>query len=533
MVRRRLACQWRRNGTNLANGTGISGATDNVLTLASVTTNSGGNYSLRVTNLFGVATSSVAVLTVVLPPSIAKSSLTNRTIQCGSNIVTFAVTAAGTPPLNLQWSLDATPVIGATNTSFSVTNLHLPNHTVSVVITNLYGSLASNAVLTVQDTLAPVITLYGANPLYVELGGAFTDPGATAADNCAGAVGVIVSGTVNTGAVGTNTLTYSAGDGNGNTNTATRTVIVRDTTPPAILWSFTNLVVAAGTNCSAVMPDVTGTNFILAADLSGPLAISQIPPNGAILPLGTNTVIIAVSDLYSNTGYSINTIIVQDQTPPVITLNGGSLLFSELGQVFTDPGATADDSCAGLVPVTVSGSVDANAVGTNTLTYIGDDGHGNTNMATRTVIVRDTTPPTIVWSFTNLVVAAGTNCSAQMPDMTGTNFILATDLSGPLAFSQIPTNGAIMPLGTNTVIIAVKDLYSNTAYSINTIIVQDQTPPVITLNGGSLLFSELGQAFTDPGATANDTCAGRGAGRGERACGCECGWHQHTDLHRR
>ena len=503
-----LVYQWRRNGTNLANGASISGATSNVVTLASVTTNSSGNYNLQVTNLFGAATSSVAVLTVVLPPSIVKSSLTNRTIQCGSNIVTFAVTPSGTPPLNLQWSLDATPVIGATNTSFSVTNLHLPNHTVSVVITNLYGSLASNAVLTVQDTLAPAITLYGANPLYVELGSAFTDPGATAADNCAGAVGVIVSGTVNTGAVGTNTLTYSAGDGNGNTNTATRTVIVRDTTPPAILWSFTNLVAAAGTNCSAVMPDVTGTNFILAADLSGPLAISQIPPNGAILPLGTNTVIIAVSDLYSNTGYSINTIVVQDQTPPVITLNGGSLLFSELGQVFTDPGATADDSCAGLVPVTVSGSVDANAVGTNTLTYIADDGHGNTNMATRTVIVRDTTPPTIVWSFTNLVVAAGTNCSAQMPDVTGTNFILATDLSGPLAFSQIPTNGAIMPLGTNTVIIAVTDLYSNTAYSINTIIVQDQTPPVITLNGGSLLFSELGQAFTDPGATADDSCAG-------------------------
>ena len=60
------------------------------------------------------------------------------------------------------------------------------------------------------------------------------------------------------------------------------------------------------------------------------------------------------------------------------------------------------------------------------------------------------------------VMAADTNCSSAMPDVTGTNFILATDLSGPLAISQIPTNGAIMPLGTNTMIIAVTDLYSNT-----------------------------------------------------------------------
>lgn len=67
-----LACQWRRNGTNLANGAGVSGATNNVLTLAAVTTNSSGNYSLFVTNNFGVMTSSVATLTVFLPvPGIA------------------------------------------------------------------------------------------------------------------------------------------------------------------------------------------------------------------------------------------------------------------------------------------------------------------------------------------------------------------------------------------------------------------------------------------------------------------------------
>ena len=474
-----LVYHWRKNGTNLVNGTGVSGATNSVLTLTAVTTNSGGNFNLSVSNIFGVATSSVTALTVVLPPVITSSSVTNRTSQCGSNNLAFSFTATGTAPLKYQWSLDGSPVANATNTSFALTNLHLPNHTVSVTVTNLYASLTSNAVLTVQDTLAPVITRSGSNLLYLELGSAFTDPGVTATDLCAGAVGVIVSGAVNVNVVGTNTLTYLAGDGSGNTNTTTRTVIVRDTTPPTILWSFTNLVLAADTNCSAKMPCVTGTNFILATDLSGALTISQSPTNNTVLFLGTNSVVITVKDASGNTTHATNQIVVQDQTPPVITLNGGSLIFSELGQAFADPGAAALDACAGIVVVAVSGGVNSNVIGTNTLTYTADDGRSNTNTAARTVIVRDTTPPTILWSFTNLVLAADTNCSAALPDVTGTNFVLAADLSGLAAISQTPTNGSVLLLGTNLVVLAVPDIFGNTVFSTNTIMVQDQLPPVI------------------------------------------------------
>jgi hypothetical protein len=309
--------QWRKSGTNLSNGGNLSGATSNVLTLAAATTNNNGSYSLFITNAYGSITSAVATLTVVLPPAITSSSLTNHTLQCGSNTNAFTVTATGTPPLNYQWSLDGTPVLNATNTSYSVTNLHVPNHTVSVVVTNLYASLASNALLTVQDTIAPAITLNGTSPVFIELGSPFTDPGATATDVCAGAVSVIASGAVNTNVVGTNTVFYIATDGS-NSATNTRTVIVRDTTPPTILWSFTNLVVAANSNCAALMTNVTGTNFILATDLSGALTITQNPTNNFLLPIGTNTIIITVQDASSNAVFSTNTIVVQDQSPPVI-----------------------------------------------------------------------------------------------------------------------------------------------------------------------------------------------------------------------
>jgi subtilase family serine protease len=65
-----LAYQWLMNGASLANGAGVSGVTTTNLMLTSVSTNSAANYSLVVTNAYGSITSSVAALTVILPPGI-------------------------------------------------------------------------------------------------------------------------------------------------------------------------------------------------------------------------------------------------------------------------------------------------------------------------------------------------------------------------------------------------------------------------------------------------------------------------------
>ena len=496
-----LNFQWKQGVTNLVNGAGIAGATTNVLTLTGITTNSTGSYALAITNLFGAVNSSAATLTVVLPPGISSSSLTNRTLQCGSN-VSYSITTNGTGPLGIQWSLDGVSIPLATNASFTVTNVHMPNHAVSVVVTNLYASLASNATLTVIDTLPPVITLNGANRMTNELGSMFTDPGATANDLCAGPVPVATNGVVNTAVVGTNLLTYTATDGNGNTNTAMRTVVVRDTTPPVISWSFTNLTVVANASCSALMTNVTGTNFIIASDLSGTVIITQSPTNNAPLPLGTNLVLITVADPSGNKSFSTNHIILVDQTPPSITLIGGSVLTNQLGSAFVDPGVFANDTCAGNVAVVTNGVVNINAVGSNALSYVATDASGNTNSVIRSVIVVDTTPPTISWSFTNLVVAAGPGCSALMTNVTGTNFILATDLSEPLTISQTPTNGTVLFIGTNVVVIAVSDIYSNTAFSTNQVIVQDQTPPDILSQPLSLTNNADTTAVFSVSATA-------------------------------
>ena len=69
----------------------------------------------------------------------------------------------------------------------------------------------------------------------------------------------------------------------------------------------------------------------------------------------------AISSL-SDDGYD-------DNVPPVITLNGSNPDSVELGGTYTDPGASAFDEFHGDTPVTSSGTVDTDSVGSYTITY--------------------------------------------------------------------------------------------------------------------------------------------------------------------
>jgi hypothetical protein len=75
------------------------------------------------------------------------------------------------------------------------------------------------------------ISLNGENPLKVECGETFSDPGATAINGAGKTVPVQVSGNVDTATLGTYTLTYTAVDDK-DTASVERTVTVIDTTPP-------------------------------------------------------------------------------------------------------------------------------------------------------------------------------------------------------------------------------------------------------------------------------------------------------------
>ena len=139
---------------------------------------------------------------------------------------------------------------GRTNTNFTaitlpvITNVNgASNVFLRMTVTGATSSSGNNRIDNVQliastyappDTIAPVITVLGDNPLNLAVGATFNDPGATALDAVDGAVEVKASGAVNPDVPGAYTITYSATDAANNTATATRTVNVVDVTAPVV-----------------------------------------------------------------------------------------------------------------------------------------------------------------------------------------------------------------------------------------------------------------------------------------------------------
>jgi hypothetical protein len=146
-----LAYQWQFNGTNIAN------ATNATLTLTNVQITNDGVYTVTVSNVVGVTTSSNAVLAVGYAPSITAQPQSQEVVQ-GTN-VSFTVTATGTSPLSYQWCFDGAALAQGTNPTLTLTNVQGTNSgTYSVVVSSPFGLvLSSNAVLTV-DLLPIIIT---------------------------------------------------------------------------------------------------------------------------------------------------------------------------------------------------------------------------------------------------------------------------------------------------------------------------------------------------------------------------------------
>ncbi len=150
-----LSYQWLRNLAPLANGGRISGATASTLAISSLQPADAGSYTVVVTNFVGAVTSAVAVLTVVVPPTITTQPLSQTATQGTS--VTFRVAASGTAPFSYQWQLNSVGISGATASSYTRANVQLTDAgSYSAVVFNLAGSVtSSNAILTVTIPPTP------------------------------------------------------------------------------------------------------------------------------------------------------------------------------------------------------------------------------------------------------------------------------------------------------------------------------------------------------------------------------------------
>lgn len=104
---------------------------------------------------------------------------------------------------------------------------------------------------------------------------------------------------------------------------------------------------------------------------------------------GKQTLIYSATDASGNVGQAKRTVVVQEFTPPELTLIGKSKLYVPMGQEFIEPGFTAVDDVDGDISsqVTTSSDLDINTIGTYTLTYAVTDSSNNPTTRTRFVQV--------------------------------------------------------------------------------------------------------------------------------------------------
>jgi len=97
-----LYYQWEKNGTNLTDGGNISGSLSNLLLLSATSVSDAANYTVIITNAYGSVTSSVAVLTVILPPPAF------QTVTANNGAIQFSWSAVAGQSYQLQYNTDLT-----------------------------------------------------------------------------------------------------------------------------------------------------------------------------------------------------------------------------------------------------------------------------------------------------------------------------------------------------------------------------------------------------------------------------------------
>ena len=376
------------------------------------------------------------------------------------------------------------------------------------VYTNTYvaddGAGNTNATVTrivhVTDTLPPLVTLNGQASVTNECHTAYNDAGASASDDCAGDLTSQI--TVNFGgldtnapALGTYTVTYAATDASGNSGTVTRQVTVQDTVPPVI-------TVTPGVSTVECHTSYTDAGATAADACDGTVTVITTGSVDTNAP-NVYTLTYTAQDVTGNSSTETRVVTVLDGTPPVVTLNGAASVTVECHGTYTELGATATDTCdATVTTASTSDIVDPSTPGVYTLTYSSTDVSGNTGTAVRTVTVSDTLPPVVTLTGAPSITV---ECHGTYSELGAT----ANDAcEGPIIVG--PPTGSVVTTATGDYTLTYTACDSgNHCQSITRVVhVVDTTPPVTTVTGATTINLCLGDAYTDAGATASDTCSG-------------------------
>jgi hypothetical protein len=444
-------------------------------------------------SIIGTTTSSFPItsnttVTWTFTDAAGNTSTQNQSVEVGDNSAPVAdvsslspvASTCPVPSISAPTATDncSGQITGTTTAVFPIS----ANTTITWTYIDAAGNTSTQTqVVTINDNQAPVPSLSNLSDIISTCNPVSTLTAPTANDNCSG----LITGTTTTALPITTstTITWTYVDGFGNQSTQSQLVNIGDLTAPV-------------PDVSA-LPDVTGTCSI--TSLNPPTGTDNcsgavIATTNATLPITSNSIITwTYSDLSGNTMTQTQNVVLVDNIAPV-PVNSALSDVNGVCEITNLTAPTANDNCAGIITGTTSATLPITS--NTTITWIFNDGNGNTTSQTQNVVLNDNVAPTPA-----IGILADVTSSCSLSTLTAPT---ATDNCDG---SLLGTTNTIFPITSNTTVTwTYTDGNGNTTTQNQNIIITDSGAPTpdATLND----INEICEVSSLTAPTATDDCQG-------------------------
>lgn len=250
------------------------------------------------------------------------------------------------------------------------------------------------------------------------------------------------------------------------TSGGTITVIAPDITSPTLTVPYDRTFEATAINTSLRLIQIGMATATDDRD-SNPIITNNAPTS---FPIGDTTITYTATDISGNFATGIQIITIQDTTNPVFsTINDITKEATNTNTPVTITNPTVTDIFSVSITNNSTGSY---PLGDTLILFTATDSNGNIATNTQRITIQDTTSPLITIPNNVIIEATAINTPYTVSNAN------ATDI-----FNVNITNNApnTFDLGNTTIIHTATDSTGNNSTGIQTVTIQDTTPPTITV----------------------------------------------------